>query len=348
MPCRGLPAPPSSSSSRSPSRRSSCRPRASRLRPKAVARRWSSRRPSLVFEKTTVGNQSPSKEVDLYNEGEEEAPIDKIAIEGEDAGAFNLNSSSCGAIFQGQHCGLWFTFMPNSPGEKQATAVITFKNGRPGAELRDLRHRGRAAADLLALQLRLRAAAGLRKPQRPAAADQQRRSRGAAQQLRNARRQRRLLDRQQQTAGAGSLQPGQSCNVEVNFNAQDASPTRPNCGRPRTATASPPRSAATAGGRSSRPPRTRRLRRRSRSARVGPVADDHRHQLRQHPGRLLHRHRRRRRLRQLPAARRELHRRRLMPAASCTAQVRFRPQDAGPKAAYWPSSATTTAAPWSG
>ena len=79
--------------------------------------------PSLVFEKTTVGNQAPGREVDLYNEGEEEAPIDKIAIEGEDAGAFNINSSSCGAIFQNQHCGLWFTFMPNSPGEKQATII---------------------------------------------------------------------------------------------------------------------------------------------------------------------------------------------------------------------------------
>jgi len=116
--------------------------------------------PSLSFEKTTVGNQAPSLGVDLYNEGEEDAPIDKIAIEGEDATSFNLNSSGCGAIFQSQHCGLWFTFMPNSPGEKHA--------------LRDLRHRGRAAAELLALQLRLRAAAGLRKPQYIPAADQQR------------------------------------------------------------------------------------------------------------------------------------------------------------------------------
>ena len=109
--------------------------------------------PALVFEKTTVGNQAPSKEVDLYNEGEEEAPIDKIAIEGDDAAAFNLSSSGCGAIFQFQHCGLWFAFMPNSAGEKQATAVDHLQ-GRPArGELRDLRHRGRAAADLLARRL---------------------------------------------------------------------------------------------------------------------------------------------------------------------------------------------------
>jgi len=87
--------------------------------------------PALSFEKLTVGNQSSSKEVDLFNEGEEEAAIDKIAIEGEDAAAFNLNNNGCGALFQFNHCGLWINFMPNSPGEKHATAVVTFKNGRP-------------------------------------------------------------------------------------------------------------------------------------------------------------------------------------------------------------------------
>jgi trimeric autotransporter adhesin len=87
--------------------------------------------PALSFEKTTVGNQSPSKEVDLFNEGEEEAAIDKIAIEGEDAAAFNLNNNGCGALFQFNHCGLWISFTANSPGEKHATAVVTFKNGRP-------------------------------------------------------------------------------------------------------------------------------------------------------------------------------------------------------------------------
>ncbi len=87
--------------------------------------------PSLSFEKTTVGNQAPSREVDLYNEGEEEAPIDKIAIEGDDAAAFNVSGGGCGAVYQYQHCGLWIAFMPNSAGEKHATAHIVFKNGRP-------------------------------------------------------------------------------------------------------------------------------------------------------------------------------------------------------------------------
>jgi len=87
--------------------------------------------PSLGFEKTTVGNQAPSKEVDLFNEVAEEAAIDKIAIEGEDAAAFNLMTNNCGAVYGFQHCGLWLAFMPSSPGEKQALGVITFKDGRP-------------------------------------------------------------------------------------------------------------------------------------------------------------------------------------------------------------------------
>src|SRR3954452_7519253 len=86
--------------------------------------------PSPVgFEKTTVGNQSQGVGVDLFNEGEEEAAIDKIEIEGEDAAAFNLNNGGCGKIFQNQHCGLWLTFTPSSAGEKHAVAVITFNNG---------------------------------------------------------------------------------------------------------------------------------------------------------------------------------------------------------------------------
>lgn len=87
--------------------------------------------PSLSFEKTTVGNQAPSREVDLYNEGEEEAPIDKIAIEGDDAAAFSIKNNNCGPLGQYAHCGLWFTFMPNSAGEKHATVHIVFKNSRP-------------------------------------------------------------------------------------------------------------------------------------------------------------------------------------------------------------------------
>jgi hypothetical protein len=176
--------------------------------------------PSLVFEKTTVGNQSPSRELDLYNEGEEEAPIDKIAIEGEDAGAFNI-SSSCGAISQFQHCGLWFTFTPNSPGEKQALAVITFKNGRPAESFA-------ISGSAVEPQLSFSPSSydfGLQRVYESRNTNLQLTNSGeAAVQLNNLEM---LGDSGSFWTGSSScwsqpLQPGQSCGVEVNFNAQDA------------------------------------------------------------------------------------------------------------------------------
>jgi hypothetical protein len=176
--------------------------------------------PSLSFEKTTVGNQAPSLAADLYNEGEEEAPIDKIAIEGEDAAAFNL-TSSCGAIFQNQHCGLWFTFMPGSPGEKHATAVITFKNGRP-AESFALTGTG------VEPQLTFSPSSydfGMQRVYE---------NRNAQLQVTNSGEAPVQVNNFEMLGGNGSfwngntncwsqaLQPGQSCNVEVNFSPQDA------------------------------------------------------------------------------------------------------------------------------
>jgi hypothetical protein len=176
--------------------------------------------PSLSFEKTTVGNQAPGVGVDLYNEGEEEAPIDKIAIEGEDAVAFNL-SGSCGAIYQFQHCGLWFTFMPNSLGEKHATAVITFKNGRPAESFA-------ISGTAVEPQLTFSPSSydfGLQRVYE---------NRNTNLQLTNSGEAPVQLNNFEMLGGNGSfwtgnsncwaqsLQPGQSCGVEVNFSAQDA------------------------------------------------------------------------------------------------------------------------------
>ncbi len=82
-----------------------------------------------TFAKTTVGNQTPPQPIQLYNEGEEEAQIEKIGIEGDDAVNFDY-SYNCGALVQFQHCDLWIVFRPQSAGEKQASVVIAFKNGR--------------------------------------------------------------------------------------------------------------------------------------------------------------------------------------------------------------------------
>jgi Abnormal spindle-like microcephaly-assoc'd, ASPM-SPD-2-Hydin len=173
------------------------------------------------FEKTTVGNQSQGVGVDLLNEGEEEAPIDKIAIEGEDAAAFNLTSNGCGAIFQNQHCGLWFTFVPNSAGEKHALAVITFKNGRP-AESFEL------VGTAVEPQLTFSPSSydfGLQRVYE---------NRNTNLQLTNSGEATVQLNNFEMLGGNGSfwtgntncwnqsLQPGQSCYVEVSFSPQDA------------------------------------------------------------------------------------------------------------------------------
>ena len=230
-----------------------------------------------------------------------------------------------------QVCSAWVALKPSSLGREDDAAGQL--QGRPANRLRSLRQLRRAAADLLASELRLRAAAGPRNAQQLPPGDQQRRSHRAAQQLRHQRRLGLLLDRQRRLLQS-PLEPGQTCTLEVNFNPQDASPTRPNCEGSPTATASPPRSAAKAAARSSKRPRTRPTSAPSRSARIGAArtitltnsgnipagffigivagGDSGSFQLLDE---------------NCTGAE-------LMPAASCTAQVRFRPQAAGPKAAH--------------
>lgn len=85
----------------------------------------------VVLPATTVGNQSPAQTVVLGYEGEGEASINKVTIEGEEAGEFFLNGSNCGNLADGQHCEAWLGSKPNSTGEKQAFLVITFNGERP-------------------------------------------------------------------------------------------------------------------------------------------------------------------------------------------------------------------------
>lgn len=86
---------------------------------------------SGAFPKTTVGTQSSTREFDVANEGEEEASVGYVAIEVGDTSDFNLNSSCGGTVYPGGHCSVWVTFAPGSVGEKQATLVIHFNDGRP-------------------------------------------------------------------------------------------------------------------------------------------------------------------------------------------------------------------------
>lgn len=84
--------------------------------------------PSPAIFPTTVVGEKTRLEIDVANEGEE-APIEKIAVEGPGAAEFSGASSNCGALGEGQHCTVTIDFAPTSPGAKQASALIRFGGG---------------------------------------------------------------------------------------------------------------------------------------------------------------------------------------------------------------------------
>ncbi len=86
--------------------------------------------PALV-PTTTVGNQSPTVEFELRNDGAEQAAIDKVMLEGGDAGEFSFSGSNCGTLQPGEHCSAWIALKPSSAGAKTATLHVTFAGGRP-------------------------------------------------------------------------------------------------------------------------------------------------------------------------------------------------------------------------
>jgi hypothetical protein len=83
---------------------------------------------------TTVGYQSQTREFVVVNEGEGEASIDKAFFAGPDAGEFNLGGSSCnGAVLQqGQQCSVWISFTAANPGPRQAVLGLQLF-GQPDA-----------------------------------------------------------------------------------------------------------------------------------------------------------------------------------------------------------------------
>jgi hypothetical protein len=84
-----------------------------------------------VVPTTTVGNQSQTVEFELHNESGEEAAVEKVTLEGEDAGEFSFGGSSCGALQPGEHCSTWIALSPNSVGAKKTTLYVRFSGGRP-------------------------------------------------------------------------------------------------------------------------------------------------------------------------------------------------------------------------
>jgi hypothetical protein len=80
---------------------------------------------------TTVGNQSPTVEFQLRNESGEEAAIEKVTLEGEDAAEFSFGGSNCGTLQPGESCSAWIALKPSSVGLKKTTLYARFAGGRP-------------------------------------------------------------------------------------------------------------------------------------------------------------------------------------------------------------------------
>jgi hypothetical protein len=80
-----------------------------------------------ILPTTTVGNQSQTREFVVTNEGEADGYVENAYLAGPDSGEFNLNGNNCnGAYLQpGQQCSVWISFMPGNAGERHA--VVDFQ-----------------------------------------------------------------------------------------------------------------------------------------------------------------------------------------------------------------------------
>ncbi len=81
----------------------------------------------LEFGKTTVGTESTMVMVTVHNAGTVPATIDKVTVEGADAGDFKLGGSNCGWLEPGQDCSASISFVPGSLGAKETTMVVALK-----------------------------------------------------------------------------------------------------------------------------------------------------------------------------------------------------------------------------
>ncbi len=271
--------------------------------------------------------------VDVVNDGDAPALVDKASIEGTDAGEFKLHGSDCGQVDPGQHCSVWVSFAPGSTGEKQATLGIVPKEGSTWT----VPIAGSAVPPQISFS--------------PSVYDfgvqQVNRGESGNVQLINSGEAAIQVgsygiggpDANNFGAGGGDcsggrwLQPGEGCNVQVYFNPHDmvsyeaklqaqaygetfSADLSGSGGRAIVeAEANPVEFGAAAVG----------------SAGIVKTIDAD--QPRQPPRQLLHRRRRRWQRRQLPADRRGLHRRAGRARRHLHGAVRFAPQGTGPKAA---------------
>jgi hypothetical protein len=81
----------------------------------------------LDFGKATVGTESTTVTVDVYNEGGATGNVTGVSAEGGDSADFKVSGSNCGQLDPGQHCSAWVLFAPGSTGAKQSTLVAALK-----------------------------------------------------------------------------------------------------------------------------------------------------------------------------------------------------------------------------
>lgn len=81
----------------------------------------------LDLGKATVGTESTAVAVTVHNSGTVPANIDKVTLEGPDAGEFKPGGSDCGWLEPGQDCTANVAFAPGSLGAKQASLVVVLK-----------------------------------------------------------------------------------------------------------------------------------------------------------------------------------------------------------------------------
>lgn len=81
----------------------------------------------LDLGKATVGTEATPVTVTVHNSGAVAANIDKVTLEGPDAGEFKLSGSNCGWLGPGQDCTANVAFAPGSLGQKQAELVVALK-----------------------------------------------------------------------------------------------------------------------------------------------------------------------------------------------------------------------------
>lgn len=86
----------------------------------------------IVLPPTTINNQSPTQTVSLGYSGEGEVSVNKVTIEGADAGEFFVNGSNCGNLADGQSCEAWIGTKPGGTvGEKHAFLTVVYNGLRP-------------------------------------------------------------------------------------------------------------------------------------------------------------------------------------------------------------------------